>query len=81
MAKNPKLKKLQVLRKLKETVEKRNKMLEHYKVLLAQSALLQKDVKQVNEEIEVLRQFMPDEIPEDLDEYVKKHLSDEQQEH
>lgn len=80
MAKNPKLKKLAKLRKLKEIVSQRNALDNEYKILLAQNAVLMRDVRKANEEIELLRQFMPDQIPEDLDEYVRKQTSDDVEE-
>lgn len=70
MAKSNKLKKLELLRNLSKTVEKRKKLVEHYRYLLTKSALLEHDVQKLRAEVEELRQYMPDDIPADIDRFI-----------
>lgn len=77
MAKSNKLKKLEKLRTLSKVVEKRKKLLEHYSYLITKSAVLEHDVQKLRAEVEELRQYMPEDIPADVDAYLAGKTSAE----
>lgn len=72
MAKNRKLKKLELLRDIVKMKNARQRLQEHYRVLLAKNAVIKKDIAELSAEIEALRQYMPNEIPEDIENWVKE---------